>query len=135
VLGLLPQPHVEIADPHAANCVSHSTSARARRPASRAFSTLSAGPGFQQIALSTDDIFPAAEAAKANRVAFLSIPDNYYDDLATRFDIAPDPLTRIRSFGVLYDPVKDGELFHIYTRSFRDRFFSKSSNAATTTCS
>ena len=28
------------------------------------------GTGFQQIALSTDDIFPAAEAAKAKGVAF-----------------------------------------------------------------
>ena len=79
--------------------------------------------GLQQIALSTDDIFAAVEAAKANGVAFLPIPDNYYDDLATRFDIAPVLLARMRALGVLYDRVKDGEFFHVYTRTFKDRFF------------
>ena len=81
------------------------------------------GAGFQQIALSSDDIFVAVEAAKASGVAFLPIPDNYYDDLATRFDIAPDLLARMRALGMLYDRVKDGEFFHIYTRTFQDRFF------------
>ena len=39
--------------------------------------------------------FLAATALAASGVAFLPIPDNYYDDLATRFDIARDLLAGI----------------------------------------
>ena len=126
VLGLSPQPQVEIADPHGAF---FSRSLRSPNGELRIalnigeggatgvsrFLDAFGGAGFQQIALSTDDIFAAVEAAKAKGVAFLPIPDNYYDDLATRFDIAPDLLARMRALGVLYDRVKDGEFFHIYT--------------------
>jgi 4-hydroxyphenylpyruvate dioxygenase len=134
VLGLLPQPQVEIADPHGAF---FSRSLRSVNGDLRIalnigeggatgvsrFLDAFGGAGFQQIALSTDDIFAAVEAARANDVALLPIPDNYYDDLATRFDIAPDLLARMRGLGVLYDRVKDGEFFHVYTRTFQDRFF------------
>ena len=134
VLGLLPQPQVEIADPHGAffsrSLRSANSELRIALNVSEGGATgvsrfLDAfgGAGFQQIALSTDDIFVAVEAAKANGVAFLPIPDNYYDDLATRFEIAPDLLARMRALGVLYDRVKDGEFLHIYTRTFKDRFF------------
>ncbi len=81
------------------------------------------GAGFQQIALATHDIFAAVEQARAAGVAFLPIPDNYYDDLATRFDIAPDLLARMRALGVLYDRAGAGEFLHIYTRTFDNRFF------------
>jgi 4-hydroxyphenylpyruvate dioxygenase len=134
VLGLLPQPQVEIADPHGAFFSRSLRNANSElrialnvgeggaTGVSR-FLDAFGGAGFQQIALSTDDIFAAVGAAKANGVAFLPIPDNYYDDLATRVEIAPDLLARMRALGVLYDRVKDGEFFHIYTRTFKDRFF------------
>ncbi len=134
VLGLLPEPQVEIADPHGAFF------SRSLRSASNEirialnigeggatgvsrFLDAFGGAGFQQIALSTDDIFAAVEAARARGVAFLPIPDNYYDDLATRFEIAPDRLARMRAHGVLYDRIRDGEFLHIYTRTFEERFF------------
>jgi 4-hydroxyphenylpyruvate dioxygenase len=134
VLGLSPQPQVEIADPHGAF---FSRSLRSPNGELRIalnigeggatgvsrFLEAFGGAGFQQIALSTDDIFGGVEAAKAKGVAFLPIPDNYYDDLATRFEIASDLITRMRALGVLYDRVKDGEFFHIYTETFQDRFF------------
>ena len=134
VLGLKPQPQVEIADPHGAffSRLLRSPNGELRialnvgeggaTGVSR-FLDAFGGAGFQQIALSSDDIFAAVEAAKASGVAFLPIPDNYYDDLATRFDIAPDLLARMRALGMLYDRVKGGEFFHIYTRTFQDRFF------------
>ncbi len=134
VLGLKPEPQVEIADPHGAY---FSRSLRNGNGALRIalnvgdggatgvsrFLDAFGGSGFQQIALATEDIFGAVEAARARGVSFLPIPDNYYDDLATRFDLAPDLLARMRSLGVLYDRVKDGEFLHIYTRTFHDRFF------------
>jgi len=134
VLGLLPQSQVEIADPHGAFFsrslrnlngelrIALNIGEGGATGVSR-FLDAFGGAGFQQIALSSDDIFAAVEAAQAKGVAFLPIPDNYYDDLASRFDIAPDLVVRMRSLGMLYDRVKDGEFFHIYTRAFHDRFF------------
>jgi 4-hydroxyphenylpyruvate dioxygenase len=81
------------------------------------------GAGFQQIALSTRDIFSAVRSAAARGVAFLPIPDNYYDDLATRYDLTPDFLAQMRALGVLYDCVEGGEFLHIYTQTFDNRFF------------
>ncbi len=133
-LGLEPQPQVEVADPHGAffSRLLCSPNGQLRialnigeggaTGVSR-FLDAFGGAGFQQIALSTDDIFAAVEAAKASGVTFLPIPDNYYDDLSTRFEIPPDQLVRMRALGVLYDRVKDGEFFHIYTRTFQNRFF------------
>ncbi len=134
VLGFRQEPQVEIADPHGAffsrSLRSPSDDVRIALNVSEGGATgvtrfLDAfgGAGFQQIALSTPDIFAAAEAARARGAAFLSIADNYYDDLAARFDIAPDLLARMRSLGVLYDRIKDGEFFHIYSQTFKNRFF------------
>jgi 4-hydroxyphenylpyruvate dioxygenase len=134
VLGFRTEPQVEIADPHGAF---FSRSLRGPNDEVRIALNISeggatgvsrfldafGGAGFQQIALSTEDIFTAVEGARARGVAFLAIPDNYYDDLAARFDIAPSLLARMRSLGVLYDCVNGGEFFHIYTQTFRDRFF------------
>ena len=134
MLGLAAQQQVEIADPHGAFFSRSLRNANgefrialniAEGGATGVSRFLHAfgGAGFQQIALSTDDIFAAVESAKAKGVTFLPIPDNYYDDLGTRFDIAPDLILRMRALGILYDQVKDGEFFHIYTRTFQDRFF------------
>ena len=134
VLGLEPQPQVEMADPRGAffSRVLRSPNGELRialnigeggaTGVSR-FLDAFGGSGFQQIALSSNDIFAAVEAARASGVAFLPIPDNYYDDLSTRFDISPDLLARMRALGMLYDQMKDGEFFHIYTRTFQNRFF------------
>jgi 4-hydroxyphenylpyruvate dioxygenase len=134
VLGLEPEPAVEIADPHGAF---FSRSLRSANGALRIPLNISdggetgvtrfidafGGAGYQQIALATDDIFAAVERGRAAGVAFLPIPDNYYDDLDARFELAPDLLARMRRLGVLYDRVKGGEFLQIYTQTFRDRFF------------
>ena len=134
VLGFHSEKQMEIADPHGAF---FSRSLRSLNDEVRIALNVSeggatgvsrfldafGGAGFQQIALSTPDIFTAVEAARAKGVAFLAISDNYYDDLAARFDIAPDLLQRMRANGILYDRVKDGEFFHIYSQTFKDRFF------------
>jgi 4-hydroxyphenylpyruvate dioxygenase len=134
VIGLRAEPQVEIADPHAAFC---SRSLRSPNGALRIaldiddggatgvsrFPDAFGGAGYQQIALATDDIFAAVEAARERGAEFVPIPDNYYDDLATRFEIAPDLLQRLRALGVLYDRVHSGEFLHVYARAFRNRFF------------
>jgi len=73
--------------------------------------------------LSTNDIFGFVARARARGVEFLPIPDNYYDDLAARYDLDAALLADMRKLGILYDRVKDGEFFQIYTQDFKDRFF------------
>jgi 4-hydroxyphenylpyruvate dioxygenase len=56
-------------------------------------------------------------------VAPLSIPDNYYDDLAARLDIDPRLTAAMRELGVLYDQARSGELLHFYTPVVGGRLF------------
>jgi 4-hydroxyphenylpyruvate dioxygenase len=134
VLGLKAEAAVEVADPHGAffSRSYRSTSEALRIPLNISdggetgvtrFLDTFGGAGYQQIALASNDVFAAVERARRAGVAFLPIPDNYYDDLEARFDVAPDLMARMRDLGMLYDRVKGGEFFHIYTQTFRNRFF------------
>jgi 4-hydroxyphenylpyruvate dioxygenase len=58
------------------------------------------------------------------------ISDNYYDDLATRIDLAPELLARMREAGVLFDRSPAGDYLHIYTESFEGDCSSRSHNAS-----
>lgn len=81
------------------------------------------GAGVQHIAFACADIFVVAERMRADGVALLPIPGNYYDDLEARFDLAPDLADRLRALGVLYDEDENGRYFQLYTRVFAERFF------------
>jgi 4-hydroxyphenylpyruvate dioxygenase len=81
------------------------------------------GSGVQHIALATDDIFTTVERMRAAGVELLPIPENYYDDLDARIDLAPDALERLRANNVLYDRQGTGEYFQAYTKDFDGGFF------------
>ncbi len=81
------------------------------------------GSGVQHIAFTTNDIVQTARAIKASGLETLPIPDNYYDDLEARFDLADDGLAELKELGILYDRDGDGEFFQIFTRTFDSRFF------------
>ena len=134
VLGFTDDPQVELADPYGAffSRVIRSEGGEVRIPINIAdggatavtrFIEAFGGGGVQQIALSTGDLFSFVENARAGGVAFLDIPENYYEDLSARYDLAPELIERMRRLGVLYDRHKDGEFFHIYTKMFEQRFF------------
>ena len=53
----------------------------------------------------------------------LAIPDNYYDDLAARTDLADELIAELRSLGVLYDAGPGGELLHFFTETVGGRLF------------
>lgn len=90
---------------------------------SRSLSTYR-GSGVHHIAFVCDDIFTAVELAKEAGVRLLEIPLNYYDDLAARFDFDDDFLSKLAYFNILYDrDTQGGELFHVYTEPFAERFF------------
>ena len=61
------------------------------------------------------DIFAAARDIAARGVPVLPITDNYYDDLAVRFELPDERLDDLRQLGVLYDRDEHGELLHFYT--------------------
>ena len=82
------------------------------------------GSGVHHIALSCEDIFAEVARAKEAGVPLLEIPLNYYDDLAARFDFDDEFLSELAYYNVLYDrDGQGGELFHVYTEPFEERFF------------
>lgn len=81
------------------------------------------GSGVQHLAFATEDIFATASRFKKNGVELLSIPENYYDDLEAKLDLAPDLLNELKTNNILYDRDGEGEYFQVYTQSFEQRFF------------
>lgn len=134
VLGLEPGESLELADPFGlirsrgvANAerslrlvlnVSLSQRTRTARTLS-----VTGGGAVHHIALSCIDIFDTAARLRANGTRFVPISDNYYDDLATRIDLAPELLARMREAGVLFDRSPAGDYLHIYTESFEGGLF------------
>lgn len=81
------------------------------------------GASVQHIALETDDIFATAKALADCKFEVLPIPANYYADLASRFDISPDLLARLKAANVLYDEENGRSFFQLYSRSFAGGMF------------
>jgi len=54
---------------------------------------------------------------------FLSIPNNYYEDLDSRYELDPDLLGAMRENAILYDRDSEGEFFQLSTHAFDERFF------------
>jgi 4-hydroxyphenylpyruvate dioxygenase len=81
-----------------------------------------AGTGVQHIAFSCLDIFAVASALAEAGIETMPVPQNYYDDIAARFQLSPDLLKNMQSFGILYDEDEYGSFFQLYTKHFRQRF-------------
>lgn len=76
----------------------------------------------EHIALATTDIVAVARRARQRGLAFLPVPENYYDDLQARFDLAPEFLLELRENDLLYDRDADGEFLHFYTGTLGTMF-------------
>src|ERR1700751_2563937 len=81
------------------------------------------GAGVQHIAFACDDILTTVSAMRAAGAPFLTIPDNYYADTDSRYELDPALLKAMKDNGILYDRDGDGEFFQIYTHAFEERFF------------
>ncbi len=81
------------------------------------------GSAVQHIAFATRDIFASAERMAANGFSPLSIPQNYYDDLAACFDLADDLLARMKAANILYDKNENGAFFQYYSQPYGDGLF------------
>jgi 4-hydroxyphenylpyruvate dioxygenase len=134
VLGHEPEPLVELADPYGlvrsravasrnrALRFPRNISDRSNTATARSVSTF-AGAGVHHIAFASTDVFATASRWRDAGVPVLRIPDNYYDDLAARLDLAPDLLAKLREHAVLYDRGPTGAYLQCYTEAFEERFF------------
>ncbi|MDR7160422.1 TIM barrel protein [Arthrobacter sp. BE255] len=77
----------------------------------------------EHIAFAVDDLVATARDCKARGLEFLEIPANYYEDLDTRFGLAPDFLATLQELNLLYDRDADGEFLHFYTATVGSVFF------------
>ena len=95
----------------------------AKTSVARALTTFM-GAGVNQIAFATDDIYAAVDQLRGNGLSFLEISENYYDDLAGRFELPDALVDRLRAGNILYDQDERGGVFlHAYTELFQGRFF------------
>ena len=77
----------------------------------------------QHIAFRTVDIFATAKAMRSFAGGVLRIPDNYYEDLDSRFELDPVLFAAMRVDSILYDrDTSGGELLHFYTTSVGNSF-------------
>jgi len=81
------------------------------------------GSGVQHIAFSCDDIFAAVADMRRRGAGLLDIPDNYYDDIEAKYDLAPEMMAALRANRILYDREGEAEFFQVYTHIFDERFF------------
>jgi 4-hydroxyphenylpyruvate dioxygenase len=80
-------------------------------------------PDPQHVAFGTADIAATAAHLQRNGAPLVPVPQNYYDDLDARLDLAPELLELLRGAGALYDRNADGEFLHLYTEVLGGRVF------------
>jgi 4-hydroxyphenylpyruvate dioxygenase len=98
-------------------------SSQSRQTGASRFLTEKFGSGVQHIALGSRDIFATAARMREAGVHILEIPENYYDDLEARTDLAPAEIERLRKADILYDRDGNTEFFQFYTGSLEGGFF------------
>ena len=81
------------------------------------------GASVQHVAFACEDILATAAQLAARGFQVLPMGANYYDDLASRFDLAPEHLARLRAANVLYDEDAGGRFHQIYSRPFGSGMF------------
>jgi 4-hydroxyphenylpyruvate dioxygenase len=134
IFDLTPRPPVEVPDPGGlvlsqvlenadASLRIVLNGSQSNRTQSSRFVSRFVGPGVQHVAFRARDIFATVAALRGAGVPLLAIPQNYYDDLDAKFDLAPEVLEAMRSNGILYDRDEGGEYFQIYLDALEGGFF------------
>ncbi|WP_138466223.1 bifunctional sugar phosphate isomerase/epimerase/4-hydroxyphenylpyruvate dioxygenase family protein [Poseidonocella sp. HB161398] len=97
--------------------------AETHRTLAGAFLAESFGAPVQHIAFACADLFATADALVAKGFQPLQIPGNYYDDIASRFELDPELLAGMKRRQILYDEDAHGAFLQIYGRPFDGGFF------------
>lgn len=77
--------------------------------------------GAQHVALLCRDIRSTVAKLIENGVEFLTIPDNYYDDLLDRVGEIDEDIESLRKLSILVDRDDEGYLLQIFTKPVEDR--------------
>ena len=99
--------------------------AEQHRTLAGSFITESFGASIQHVAFATDDIFDTALRLTGRGLEPLPISENYYIDLAARFDLPAAEIDRMRALGILYDEDEAGRFFQLYSRPLFGGFFAE----------
>ena len=79
------------------------------------------GAGAQHIAMATRDIVGCVAQLRDRGVEFLTIPDEYYDDVPERIGEIDEQVEDLRRLGILVDRDDEGYLLQIFTKPVGDR--------------
>ena len=79
------------------------------------------GAGAQHIAMATRDIVRCVAELRERGVEFLTIPDEYYDEVPERIGEIDEQLEDLRRLGILVDRDDEGYLLQIFTKPIGDR--------------
>ncbi|MEU5703106.1 bifunctional sugar phosphate isomerase/epimerase/4-hydroxyphenylpyruvate dioxygenase family protein [Streptomyces aurantiacus] len=126
VLGLGAQESVDVADPYGllrSRAVTNADGSVRIALGVGAAPSADDGGRAQHVALATDDLVTAARRFRAAGGRLLTIPANYYDDLAARYEFADGELETLRGLGILYDRDAGGAFRHCYTETIGRVFF------------
>ncbi len=83
----------------------------------------SLGSTVQHVAFATDDIFDTAARLAVTGFEPLPIPENYYGDLATRFNVDDSFVSQLKASNILYDEDDLGRYLQLYGRPDAKGFF------------
>jgi 4-hydroxyphenylpyruvate dioxygenase len=78
-------------------------------------------PGVQHIALATGDILASVDALREHGLAFLRVPDTYYQDLEQRVGRIDEQAEDLARRGILVDRDEEGYLLQIFSQPVQDR--------------
>jgi 4-hydroxyphenylpyruvate dioxygenase len=81
------------------------------------------GAGIQSISLMSRDIIATARELRKRELPLLPIPQNYYEDLAARYNLSEQRVEELAELNILYDADATGEYFQLFSRAFAKRFF------------
>jgi 4-hydroxyphenylpyruvate dioxygenase len=79
------------------------------------------GAGAQHIAMATRDIVRCVSELRERGVDFLTIPDEYYDEVPERVGEIDEQIDDLRRLGILVDRDDEGYLLQIFTKPVGDR--------------
>jgi 4-hydroxyphenylpyruvate dioxygenase len=79
------------------------------------------GAGAQHVAMATRDIVGCVSELRERGVDFLTIPEEYYDEVPDRVGEIDEELDDLRRLGILVDRDDEGYLLQIFTKPVGDR--------------
>jgi 4-hydroxyphenylpyruvate dioxygenase len=79
------------------------------------------GPGAQHLALQCKDVLYTVGKLQRNGLEFLRVPDTYYEALPERVGPLEEPISTLRSLGILVDRDEEGYLLQIFSKPVEDR--------------